>query len=223
MAAIIAGKPLILHTLLNAEDANSLDELIVATDDKRIADIVHPTGHEVIMTDPGLPSGSDRIWAAIRDRNEIDVIVNIQGDEPLLPVAVIDRTVQRLLDEPNLGVSTAACPLPPARHNDPNAVKVVVDGAGYALYFSRSQIPYFRSGEPVSSLLRLHVGLYVYRRDTLRQFCEWSQTPLERAEKLEQLRFLEHGEAIGIIDVPGAGRGVDTAEDLELVRKALGG
>lgn len=223
MLAEISGKPLILHTLLNAEHAKTLDKLIVATDDERIAEAVRPSGHEVIMTDPDLPSGSDRIWAAVQDREEYDIIVNIQGDEPLLPVGVIDRTVERLLGDESLEVTTAACPLPPQRHDNPSAVKVVVDQQGLALYFSRAPIPAFRSTPVVPSLLRLHVGLYVFRREALRRFCQWPRTPLERAEKLEQLRLLEHGVAVGVVDVPGAGRGVDTEEDLEQVRRALGG
>jgi len=222
MLADIAGKPLIIHTLLNTSRAASLDAVIVATDDERIAVAVEAKGFEAVMTDPELPSGSDRIWEAAR-RREADIIVNVQGDEPLLPVAVIDRSVEMLIERPDLEVTTASCPLSPDRWKDPSAVKVVVAQDGRALYFSRAPIPFSRSAQIPVDLLKLHVGLYVYRRDTLRNFCSWDQTPLEKVEKLEQLRLLEHNVPIGVVDVPGAGRGVDTEEDLLLVRKALGG
>ncbi|MFH0883643.1 MAG: 3-deoxy-manno-octulosonate cytidylyltransferase [bacterium] len=222
MMVDIAGKPLILHTLLNASHSSTISRLMVATDDERIAGAVRDAGFETVMTDPNLPSGSDRVWAVAKDQNE-KIIVNIQGDEPLLPVAVIDRTVALLTSSPQFDVTTAACPLPLERHADPGAVKVVTALDGRALYFSRSPIPYGREGKLDPSLVRLHVGLYVFRRDALKAFCSWKPTPLEQTEKLEQLRMLEHGMNLGVVDVPVAGRGVDTQEDLELVRRALGG
>ncbi len=222
MLADIAGKPLILYTLLNVSHCKSIDELIVATDDERIIDAVKSAGFTAVMTDPALPSGSDRVWAAAKD-HPAEIIVNVQGDEPLLPVAVIDRAVALLKDTSHFDVTTAACPLPQERHTDPAAVKVVTGLDGRALYFSRAAIPYGREGHLDPELIRLHVGIYVFRRKALKAFCSWSPTPLEQSERLEQLRMLEHGMSVGVVDVPGAGRGVDTKEDLELVRKALGG
>lgn len=224
MLADIAGVPLIVHTLDAARRASSLDEIVVATDDERIASAVRSAGGTTVLTDPALPSGSDRAWAAMRDRPG-EIIVNIQGDEPLLPGGVIDATVSLLLRRDDFAVTTAAAPLAREALEDPNAVKVVADDGGRALYFSRAPIPFprdeARGGSDSPSLFRLHIGLYAFRRETLERFCSWPPSPLERCERLEQLRLLEHGVAVGVADVRYEAAGVDSPEDLERVRRLL--
>jgi 3-deoxy-manno-octulosonate cytidylyltransferase (CMP-KDO synthetase) len=227
MNADIAGKPLIVRTFEAVSKASMLDRVIVATDDKRIADSIEDHGGLAVLTDPELPSGSDRIWAASKFI-KADVVVNIQGDEPLMPADVIDRSVSLLL-ESNFSVTTAATSITYEQLLSPDVVKVVTDKNSRALYFSRSMIPYIRDIESdeekasylnnCSSIFKRHIGLYVYKRDALEAFCSWEPTPMERCEKLEQLRLLENGIDIGVADVICDSIGVDTAEDLEHVRK----
>ncbi len=217
MLADLAGKALVVRTWENACRTKTLDEVLVATDDDRIADVITQAGGKAVMTSPDLPSGSDRVLAAL-EGIPADIIANIQGDEPLLPPGTIDNAVRLLFDNQHFQVTTAAVPLEPDRLQDPNAVKVVVDKTGRALYFSRSMIPFAREGNPPLHLYRRHIGLYVYRRDALASFCSWPQSELEQCEKLEQLRLLEHGVSIGVLDIPEAPPGVDTVEDLEQVK-----
>lgn len=218
MLAMIGDQPLIVRTYQAALRAASLDSVLVATDDSRIADAVEAVGGQAIMTDPDLPSGSDRVLAAL-EGIDADIVVNLQGDEPLLPAKVIDKTVRLLLVRDDFDVATAASPLVKEDLANPNAVKVVADLEGKALYFSRSQIPYPRRDHPPGPLFRRHVGIYVYRRKALEAFCSWPQSELEYCEGLEQLRLLAHGIAIGVVNVDPIPPGVDTAEDLEAVRK----
>ena len=217
MLADICGKPLIVRTLESADRAESLDELLVATDDRRIADAVSGTGATVVITDTDLPSGSERVWAAMRDR-EADVLVNIQGDEPLLPASVIDCTVELLINDERFGVTTASTNLSPPELENPDVVKVVVAPDGRALYFSRSAVPYPRGENPPGPLFQRHIGIYTYRRDVLEAFCSWERDQLEICESLEQLRFLSHGVVIGVARVETDAIGVDTEQDLERVR-----
>ena len=217
MMADVAGKPLIVRTLEAAKRASTLDFVLVATDDDRLAKAIRSAGGEAVLTDPALPSGSDRIWAAAQEF-DADILVNLQGDEPMMPPEVIDTTVRLLLDHPEFDLTTAATCLKAKDLDNPDVVKVVVDMRGKALYFSRAPIPFPRGNEPPATLFRRHIGLYVYRRETLQAFCGWEPSPLESTERLEQLRLLEHGRSIGVADVECDLIGVDTEEDLARVR-----
>lgn len=215
---VIAGKPLVRHVVERCREAASLAEVIVATDDERIAAAVREFAR-VEMTSPDHPSGSDRI-AEVARRVDCDSIVNVQGDEPLIDPAVIDAVAGRLADCP---MSTAATPITDAAALDnPNVVKVVCDQRGRALYFSRRTIPYLRdqAEAPAAHQLkafpfRKHLGIYGYRRATLLEMVEHAPSPLEMAEKLEQLRALEHGIAIAVEVVSHESIGVDTPEDAQ--------
>jgi 3-deoxy-manno-octulosonate cytidylyltransferase (CMP-KDO synthetase) len=219
--ADLLGKPLLQHVVERAGRARSLSEVIVATDDARIADAVRGFGGKVQMTAPAHPSGTDRIAEVARDV-ACDLVVNIQGDEPLIDPADIDAAAAPLLADPALPMGTLACPLDLKQAADPNAVKVVVGIDGCALYFSRAPIPYLRDGHGGgASPYLLHIGLYVYRRETLLRLAGLAPTPLEERERLEQLRALEHGIRIRVVRTDRPSLGVDTPEDLERVRRML--
>jgi len=214
----IAGRPMIEHVYRRAAAAGSVDAVAVATDDVRIAEAVTAFGGHVVMTGAHHESGSDRIAEAARQLT-CDVIVNVQGDEPLISPEAIDAAVAPLLAEASVVMSTLAAPMADPRDvDDPNVVKVVLDLQGDALYFSRASIPHVRSPGPVP--LR-HIGLYAYRRTFLLQFSGWPRTPLEQTESLEQLRVLEHGFRIRTVVTPYESIGVDTPGDLTRVRAAL--
>lgn len=217
MLADLEGEPLIVRTWRAASRAETVDRVMVATEDERILRAVRDAGGEAVMTDPALPSGSDRVWAAA-ERTDAGIIVNLQGDEPLLEAGVVDRAVRLLLEDDRFDVSTPAAPLQREELNNPNVVKIAVADSGRALYFSRAPIPWPRDTEPPRDLYHRHVGLYVYRRAALEAFCGWAPSPLEQCEKLEQLRLLEHDVAVGVVRVDSAGVGVDTEEDLLRVR-----
>jgi 3-deoxy-manno-octulosonate cytidylyltransferase (CMP-KDO synthetase) len=221
--ALLAGKPMILHVLEAASRSSKLSALYVLTDDDRIAKVVAEAGGKVIMTDPQLPSGTDRIAAAISDLPG-DIFVNIQGDEPLIEAEVIDTTLQALLDDQNAQVAT---PVRVARCVEDvmsrNSAKVVVDQSGAALYFSRAPIPCRRDtndAELTAADHLLHIGLYVYRRNVLERFGQLTSR-LEQLEKLEQLRFIENGIRVQTQLVDYSPLGVDTPEDLLQVEKLL--
>ena len=221
----LGGKPMIQHVYERAVRAQ-VDRVLVATDDRRIRDVVIGFGGRVVMTDPGHLSGSDRVAEAIRDMN-VDIVVNVQGDEPLLDARLIDLTVAPLLRNATIPMSTLAHPLVNEWEiHDNNVVKVVCDQDGFALYFSRATIPHDREGvwklggQADTGLLR-HVGLYAYRAYFLQQFTRLKPTGLERLECLEQLRALEHGYSIRVVVAPGEVIGVDTPEDLKRVRALL--
>lgn len=217
------GKPLIQHVVERASQARGLSEVVVATDDVRIAGAVRAFGGTARMTAARHPSGTDRIAEVARDL-ACDLVVNIQGDEPLVDPADIDAAVAPLLADPAILMGTLACPLPLEQAVDPNAVKVVVGTNGFALYFSRSPIPYLRDGHGGgASPYLLHIGLYVYRREVLLRLASLPPTPLEERERLEQLRALEHGIAIRVALTDHPSLGVDTPEDLERVRQMLAG
>ena len=215
--ADIAGKPMIQWVYERARQARCLQRLLVATDDERIAEAIKHFGGEVVMTSPEHPSGTDRLAEAVRDL-PCDVVVNVQGDEPLIDPRAIEQAVQPLLDDATIVMSTLATPITSEDvWHDPNVVKVVTDANGFALYFSRSSIPYHRDGTPPLNALH-HVGLYVYRKDFLLRFAALSPTPLEQLERLEQLRVLENGGKIKVVVTDYTAIGVDTAEDLEKVK-----
>jgi 3-deoxy-manno-octulosonate cytidylyltransferase (CMP-KDO synthetase) len=223
--ALIAGKPLIQRVVERCQQAKSLAEVIVATDDARIRATAERFCR-VEMTSPEHPSGTDRI-AEVVQRCACDAAVNIQGDEPLIEPAVIDAVAGALAQA---GMSTAATPIKEAAdYDNPNVVKVVVNSAGLALYFSRRTIPYLRDAASRSVAEQLaafaflkHLGIYGYRRQTLLQLVKWPVSYLERAEKLEQLRALENGLPIAVVRVSYDSVGVDAPADVEQVERLLG-
>ena len=222
MIAPIAGKPLVVHTYERARRAALASEVLVAIDDARIGEAIRPHGVPFVMTRPDHPSGTDRI-AEVAAGSDADLIVNVQGDEPLIDSSIIDATIRPLLDYPDVPMATArALITDPEVINNPNAVKVVCDSRGRALYFSRSPIPYIREKRDQNARCYwLHIGIYVYRREFLLQYAAWPVTPLERLEKLEQLRALEHGYPIAVVETHYEGVGVDSPEDLEQVRARI--
>lgn len=215
----IGGRPMIEHVHRCATQVPGLQRVVVATDDSRIADSVTAFGGEAWLTRPDHPTGSDRL-AEVARRLTTDVIVNLQGDEPLMPPALIQETVAALAADPTLGIATVRHPITDAGTlSDPNVVKVVVDARGDALYFSRAPIPYrCETRSDGSTFGDRHIGLYAYRRTCLLELAEIPPTPLERLERLEQLRALESGYRIGTIATDEAPIGVDTPADLERVR-----
>jgi 3-deoxy-manno-octulosonate cytidylyltransferase (CMP-KDO synthetase) len=222
--ALIAGKPLIRHVVERCQQAKSLSEVIVATDDTRIWEVAQDFCRAE-MTRPEHPSGSDRI-AEVATRCACDAIVNIQGDEPLIDPAVIDAVAGALM---GTEMSTAATPITdPAEYDNPNVVKVVVNAAGRALYFSRRTIPYVRdaasaavAGQLAAFPFLKHIGIYGYRREALLRLVGFPVSPLERAEKLEQLRALENGMSIAVVRVEYDSVGVDVPADVQRVEKIL--
>ncbi len=233
--ADIAGKPMIQHVYERSARARILDAVVVATDDERIADAVRAFGGWVEMTSADHQSGTDRI-AELARRIEADVIVNIQGDEVMIEPAAIEAAVAPFLDPSPPRMGTIATPIRSlAEHLNPSVVKVVVGRDGYALYFSRAPIPYFRVDDapqwpqdkprqhPRSGLWPLrHIGLYVYTRQTLLWFAGLPRSALEVTEGLEQLRALENGCPIRVVEVDYSPVAVDTREDLENVRRMIG-
>ncbi|HWQ62202.1 MAG TPA: 3-deoxy-manno-octulosonate cytidylyltransferase [Negativicutes bacterium] len=220
--ALIAGKPMIQHVYERALEAKRPDGVIVATDHEQVFSAVKAFGGEVVMTSPHHPTGTDRL-AEVADRfADVDVIVNVQGDEPLIEPDVIDRLAGEFYQTPDLTMATLAAPLLEAEYNMPSAVKVVTDLAGYALYFSRSLIPHPRN-QIAGLAFYKHIGVYAYRRDFLLKFAALPPTPLEKAESLEQLRALEHGYRIKVLKTAFASVGVDTPEDLERVNAIIAG
>jgi len=221
---LIAGKPLVQHVVERCKLAKALSEVVVATDDHRIAEVAGGFCR-VEMTSPDHPSGTDRI-AEVVGRNECDAAVNIQGDEPLIDPAVVDAVARALADS---RMSTAATPVrDAAEYESANVVKVVVNVAGRALYFSRRTIPFVRdaASRPIAEQLAAfpflkHLGIYGYRREALLQLVKFPVSPLEAAEKLEQLRALDNGIEIAVVKVMHDSVGVDVPEDVARVEKLL--
>ncbi len=216
---MIAGHPMVEHVYRRASAARLVSAVIVATDDLRIAEAVDAFGGTAVMTRADHPSGTDRL-AEVAEHLSCDVVVNVQGDEPLLDPASVDAAVAACLDDPGVSISTLRTPLADADANNPNVVKVVIDLRGDALYFTRSAVPYVRAGQPPVQAWR-HLGLYVYRRSALLALAQLQPTPLEQAEGLEQLRALEHGLAIRTVATATTAPSVDTPDDLALVRELL--
>jgi len=226
MIAPLAGKPLVYHTYAQTRKARLVSEILVATDADSVREALEVHGVPVVMTRADHPSGTDRIAEVAASRGA-DIIVNVQGDEPTIDPHTIDEAVQALLDNPEVPMATARRAITDrAEIEDPNIVKVVCDGRNRALYFSRHSIPYVRDArpdEPVTGCHWQHIGLYAYRREFLIEYAQWPQTPLEQLEKLEQLRVLERGYPIAVVDTKYCSIGVDTPEDLERVRNMLEG
>ncbi len=221
--ALLAGFPLIRHVYAAARACKTISDVWVATDDERIADTVRAFGGNAVMTRPDHSSGTDRIVEALdnMEANDCEFVVNIQGDEPLILPEAIDRCIAAIAATPDADWATLIYPLGRADDiADPSLVKVVRDGKGFALYFSRAPIPFDRDGAG-SAPAYGHTGLYVYRTEALRRFAVTSPTPLEQTEKLEQLRALESGMKILCVEAADASPGVDTPADLERVEKLL--
>ena len=217
----LRGKPLVQHVWERANRAKRVGRVIIATDDMRIAEAAFDFGAEVALTSPKHPTGTDRLAEVAGKLKSAAIILNVQGDEPDIAPSTIDRLVGALQDDPGLGMVTAANPVTDLVDvQNPHVVKVVTDLAGRALYFSRSVIPHDRDGRHGIRYLR-HQGIYGYRRQVLLAFVKWKPTPLEQAEKLEQLRALEHGIAIGVIVVRRGSVGVDVPGDLAKAERAL--
>jgi 3-deoxy-manno-octulosonate cytidylyltransferase (CMP-KDO synthetase) len=216
LLAQATGKYLIQHVYEQASRAKRLSEIIVAADDQRIADAVRSFGARVMMTRPDHPSGTDRV-AEVAVTLDADLIVNVQGDEPEIEPAHIDQLVDLMATDAGAPIGTLACPFPnSADLSDPNAVKVVLDARGRAMYFSRALIPYPRNsaGRPTEpSRWLLHLGIYAYQRDFLLKLAQMPPTPHENEEKLEQLRVLENGFPIAVGIVNQATVGIDTPDD----------
>lgn len=210
---LIAGKTLVHRVYERACLAKVPETVIVATDHEEIEKEVKSFGGHVVMTSVNHPTGTNRLAEVAAKLPQYDIIVNVQGDEPLIDPDVIDRLAQDLMDHEDLDMATVATPLRKDEYEDPSAVKVVVNQKGEALYFSRSLIPFPRHEFSVPPLK--HVGIYAYRRDFLLAYAKMEQTPLEKTESLEQLRALEMGYKIGVIPVETEDIGIDTEADLK--------
>ncbi|MBT9433303.1 3-deoxy-manno-octulosonate cytidylyltransferase [Candidatus Sodalis endolongispinus] len=223
--ADINGKPMVVRVMERAQ-ASGADRVIVATDHQGVVDAVERAGGEVFLTRPDHQSGTERLQEVI-DRYDFpdnQIIVNVQGDEPLIPPQIIRQVADNLAGA-EAGMATLAVPVTTAEEAfNPNAVKVVVDARGYALYFSRATIPWDREGfarsrEQLSHGLLRHIGIYAYRADFIRRYVSWSASPLEKIEILEQLRVLWYGEKIHVaVAIVTPGMGVDTPQELAQVR-----
>jgi 3-deoxy-manno-octulosonate cytidylyltransferase (CMP-KDO synthetase) len=217
--AVAGGKPLIQHVWERAAELRSVQQVVVATDDERIRETVHAFGGTAVLTRGDHPTGTDRVAEAARSF-AAEVVVNLQGDEPVFDTKSVDELVRLMLEDASVLMGTLAHPIErDEEHRDPNRVKVVLDQAGYALYFSRAPIPFVRRAGLVGPLR--HLGLYVFRADFLQRFAKLPSTPLEQTETLEQLRALEHGVRIRVLTTPMASIGVDTPADLAALDELL--
>jgi len=212
-----SGRPLLAHTLERCLAARRPDRVVAAVDCPELAEIARAAGAEAVLTDPDLPSGSDRVWAAAQAFPDATRLVNVQGDEVEIESEAIDAVCAAL--EGGSPAVTLSAPLPEAAFEDPAAVKVVTALDGGALYFSRAPIPHPRTAGVAAP--RLHVGVYGYARAILEAFAAWAPTPLERAEGLEQLRLLEHGVALRVLEWPRAFLGIDTRKDYDAFLRRL--
>lgn len=215
----LCGKPIIQWVYERASGARLVSQVLVATCDCEIAEAVASFGGHAVMTSPAHRSGTDRVAEAAA-RVEADLIVNVQGDEPLIEPASIDRAIEPFDAEDGVVMSSLMVPIDRGEAADPNLVKVVVALDGSALYFSRSPIPHERNQLEGRSVYG-HVGLYAYTREFLMRFASLEPTPLEKAESLEQLRALEHGCKIKMVEIARRPIGIDTPEDLDRVRRML--
>jgi 3-deoxy-manno-octulosonate cytidylyltransferase (CMP-KDO synthetase) len=229
----IHGKAMILHVVDRAQECEA-ETITVATDDERIRDVAAASGVEVVMTSGSHHSGTDRLAevVSLREWDDEDIIINLQGDEPLMPPAILRQVAINLDTHAAASIATLCTPIENFEEMlNPNAVKVVMDEAGYALYFSRAPIPWYRDGfsgdeQWMPSMIRCfrHLGLYAYRAGFLRRYSEWTPAPLEQCESLEQLRALWKGEKIHVdvaAEIPPPG--IDTRQDLEQVIQLIGG
>ncbi|MFC1500113.1 3-deoxy-manno-octulosonate cytidylyltransferase [Candidatus Zixiibacteriota bacterium] len=219
--AMIGDLPMIERVARGVSESEKMDALIIATDDDRIRKTAEQYGRNVVMTDPDLVSGTDRV-AAVCEQTECDLVINIQGDEPQVCGPMIDALVDALSGDEAAPMATLGHPMDDDEASDPNVVKVVTDLRGRALYFSRSKIPFVRRQphEGAQPYFK-HIGIYGYRKDFLLRFATLPPSPLEKWEGLEQLRALENGFQIRVVETTYRTHGVDTPEDLERVREEL--
>jgi len=217
---LIAGKPLLQRVWERCRQAKNLDSIIIATDDMRIAEAAFDWGAEVALTSPRHQSGTDRVAEVVRNAKQFAFVINIQGDEPLIDPHLIDRLVEKFHSDRKIDIVTAAHSFEnSANASSPHQVKVVVDAAGRALYFSRAAIPFPRNSSKIRYLR--HQGIYGFRRDALLQFVKWKRGPLERAESLEQLRALENGVNVHVLLTKHGSPGVDTPTDAQALERKL--
>src|SRR3954463_7359642 len=221
MIAAQTGRPLVQHVVDQVKKAKRIRNVIVATDDQRIVAAVKPFGTIVTMTAPEHQSGTDRIWQVVREWPG-ELIVNVQGDEPEIEPSIIDGLVERM-ESSDDDMATAATLFPrDADPSDPNLVKVVMSEDGHAIYFSRSPIPFRRDPDNKdNAAYYLHLGIYAYRWQFLADFTSWSPGSLEKTEKLEQLRALEHGRSIYVLKVARATHGIDTPQQYAAFAKRM--
>jgi 3-deoxy-manno-octulosonate cytidylyltransferase (CMP-KDO synthetase) len=230
---LIAGKPLLQRVWERCTRAKSLDSVVIATDDMRIASAAFEWGAEIALTSPKHRSGTNRVAEIAMKTTRFGYVINIQGDEPLIDPRLIDRLVGRLDSDREAGIVTAAHPFEnPAEASSPHQVKVVLDLRGNALYFSRAPIPAARNGDFSAvaaprelrsrcAMFLRHQGIYAFRRETLLQFVRWKPTPLERTESLEQLRALENGVKVHVLVTATGSPGIDTPEDASALEQKL--
>ena len=217
--ADIAGKPMIQHVYERAVLAERPRQVIVATDHQLVYETVKSFGGQVILTSPDHLTGTDRLAEVADQLPDVDLIINVQGDEPLIPPAIIDQLAAAFDGQQDLQMATLMTEMDETEYHSSGTVKVVTDLQGYALYFSRSIVPFPRNdtGVPIYK----HIGIYAYRRDFLLTYAKLRPTPLEMTESLEQLRALEHGYRIKVLKTNFKSIGVDTPEDLEKVNRLL--
>lgn len=220
----IAGKPLIQWVLEGASQSQKINDIRVATDDERIKSLVQKLGFQAEMTDKNIATGSDRVWAVSKAGDAQDLIVNVQGDEPMITGKLLDQLIEPFLNDQSLNMGTLSTPIKPDELNNMNVVKVIVNRRDEAIYFSRFPIPLSRLNAENSDLkvVRKHVGIYIYRHGFLKAYCNHGVTDLEKAESLEQLRALYMGERIKVIPTEYQGIGVDTIEDVKRMESLLG-
>jgi 3-deoxy-manno-octulosonate cytidylyltransferase (CMP-KDO synthetase) len=221
MLHLIAGKPLVQHVWERCQDCREVDDIIIATDDPRIAEAAASFGARAVLTAPEHPSGTDRIAEAAQSFPDHRFIINVQGDEPLISPALIDELAVALRNNPGVRMITAAAPIhDPAQIDDANIVKVVFDVNGDSLYFSRSPLPFVRNAGTGIRHYR-HLGIYGFQRDFLFQFVAWPPSGLEMTESLEQLRAVENGVRLRVVLTDELSPGVDTPEQAEAIERQL--
>lgn len=206
-----SGQPLYAHTLKRVLAARTADRVLAAVDGPELAAVARAAGAEAVLTDPALTSGTDRVWAAVKDLPEAAIVLNVQGDEPEIEPGAVDAVIAAV--RAGAEVATLAAPMPAGAFEDPARVKVVCDLNGDALYFSRAGIPYRRLPGPRAPFL--HLGIYGFRREALARFTAWEPSGLELTEGLEQLRLLEHGVRIRVLRWEQAFAGIDTRADYD--------
>lgn len=211
----LAGKPMIQWVYERAQQIPSVDDVIVATDDQRIADAVTGFGGSAVMTPQDIRNGSERVGYVAKDL-DAEIVINLQGDEPLISPEAVGAAIEALRDDRDIHIATLGCAISEEDEwQDPSVVKVLTDEQGNAIYFSRAQIPCFRD-EPFTPLpgVMRHIGVYVYRNAFLQQFLSWPEGTLEAKEKLEQLRILEKGHLVRVIETTDVSPGVDVPDDI---------
>jgi len=220
--AMIGSKPLLQWVIEGAKQSQKINKIIVATDDDRICQLVETLGEQCVMTSSDLPTGSDRVWSAVKDMNA-DVVVNIQGDEPLIDGPTLDALVEPFFTNEHLEMATLAKPISVSDLENKNTAKILLNKNSEAIYFSRFPIPYSRDtiGEEQDICCVKHIGIYAYQKGFLKQFCAQPPVAIEAGESLEQLRALYLGAKIKVIQVNHESWGVDHPEDIERVKKKL--